>query len=46
MENSPSPVVRNIFMKHSEEIALDSADHKPAKWIRYVDDISWFVYMY
>jgi hypothetical protein len=32
------PVVSNIFIEHSEEIALDTADHKPAKWFRYVDD--------
>jgi hypothetical protein len=38
MGNSPSPAVSNIFMEHFEEIALDSADHRPAKWIRYVDD--------
>jgi hypothetical protein len=25
-----SPVVSNMFMEHSEEIALDTADHKPA----------------
>jgi hypothetical protein len=33
--NSLSPV---IFMEHSEEIALDTADYKPSKWLRYVDD--------
>jgi hypothetical protein len=38
MGNSPSPVVSNIFMEHSAKIALDSADHKSAKWLRYVDD--------
>jgi hypothetical protein len=25
-------------MEHFEEIALDTADHKPAKWLRYVDE--------
>jgi hypothetical protein len=25
-------------MEHSEETALDTADHKPAKWFRYSDD--------
>jgi hypothetical protein len=25
-------------MEHVEEIALDTADHKPAKWFRYVSD--------
>jgi hypothetical protein len=38
MGNSLSPVVSNIFTEHLEEIALDRADHKPAKWLRYVDD--------
>jgi hypothetical protein len=38
MGNSLSPVVSNIFMEHFEEIGLDTADHKPAKWLRYVDD--------
>jgi hypothetical protein len=39
--NSLSPVVSNIrvFMEHFEEIALDTTNHKPAKWLRYVDDI-------
>jgi hypothetical protein len=34
MGNSLSPVVSNIFMEHFEEIALDTADYKPAKWLR------------
>jgi hypothetical protein len=38
MGNSLSPVVSNIFMGHFEEIALDTANHKPAKWLRYVYD--------
>jgi hypothetical protein len=38
--NSPSPVVSDIFMEHIEEVALDTADHKPTKWLRYVDDTS------
>jgi hypothetical protein len=29
--NSLSPVVSNIFMEHFEEIALDTAHHKPVK---------------
>jgi hypothetical protein len=33
-----SPMVSNIFMEYSEEIALGTADHKPAKWLRYVDE--------
>jgi hypothetical protein len=31
MGNSLSPVVSDIFMEHFEEIALDTAYHKPAK---------------
>jgi hypothetical protein len=33
--NSLSPVVSNIFMERFEEIALDTADHKPTKWLIY-----------
>jgi hypothetical protein len=33
MGNSLSPVVSNIFMEHFDEIALDTADHKPTKWL-------------
>jgi hypothetical protein len=25
-------------MEHFEEIGLDTTDHKPAEWLRYVDD--------
>jgi hypothetical protein len=25
-------------MEHFEEIALDTADYKPAKWLRYVNN--------
>jgi hypothetical protein len=28
----------NIFMEHSEETAVDTADHKPAKWLIYVNN--------
>jgi hypothetical protein len=45
MGNSLSPVVSNIFMEHFEEIALDTADHIPTKWVRYVDDTLWFGHM-
>jgi hypothetical protein len=38
MGSSLSPVVSNVFMEHFEEIALDTADHKPAKRLRYVND--------
>jgi hypothetical protein len=38
MRNPLSPVVSNIFMEHFEEIELDTADHKPAKWLRYGDN--------
>jgi hypothetical protein len=38
MGNILTPLVNNVFMKHFEDIPLDTADHKPAKWIRYVND--------
>jgi hypothetical protein len=28
----------NIFMEHFDKIAQDTADHKPTKWLRHVDD--------
>jgi hypothetical protein len=37
IRNSQFPVISNIFLEHFEEIALDIADHKPTKWLRYVD---------
>jgi hypothetical protein len=38
MGNSLTLVISNIFMEHFQEIALDTADHKPTKWRRYIDD--------
>jgi hypothetical protein len=38
MGNSGSPMVSNIFMEHFEDLALDTADHKLDKWLKYVDD--------
>jgi hypothetical protein len=38
MGNSVSPLLSSIFMGHFEEIAFDTADHKPAKWLRYIDN--------
>jgi hypothetical protein len=40
MGNSLPPVVSNllVYMEHYEETTLDTADHKPIKWLRYVDD--------
>ena len=38
MGNPLSPVVANIYMEHFEELALESAESKPATWLRYVDD--------
>lgn len=38
MGNSLPPVVSTIFMEHFEKMALDTADHKPAKLHRHVDD--------
>jgi hypothetical protein len=45
MGNSLLLVVSNLFIENSEEAALDTADHKPTKWLRYVDDTSWFGHM-
>jgi hypothetical protein len=33
-----SPIVCNIYMEHFEKLALDSAQHKPSLWLRYIDD--------
>ena len=33
-----SPVVANLFMEHFEKKVLDKTPHKPALWLRYVDD--------
>jgi hypothetical protein len=38
IESSLSPIVSNIFMEHSEQLALDSVPHKPAMWLRYLDE--------
>jgi hypothetical protein len=38
MRSSLSPIISSIFMEHFEQLALDSAPHKPAMWLRYVDD--------
>jgi hypothetical protein len=39
MGSSLSLIVSNIFMEHSEKLALDSAQHKPLVWLWYVDDM-------
>jgi hypothetical protein len=31
-------VVGNIYMEYFQRLALDTTEHKPAKWLRYVDD--------
>ena len=33
-----SPIVANIYMEYSEEMALESAQLRPKVWKRYVDD--------
>ena len=33
-----SPVLANLYMDFFEEMAIDTATHKPTLWIRYVDD--------
>jgi hypothetical protein len=39
MRSSLSPNVSNTFMEHFEKLALDSAQHNPSLWLRYVDDM-------
>jgi hypothetical protein len=39
MGNLLSSVVSIISSEHFEELALDTVDHKPAKWLRHADDI-------
>jgi hypothetical protein len=36
--NSLPPVVTDIFIEYLEEIALDTAEHKPANWFRSVEE--------
>ena len=36
--NPLTPVVANIYMEHFETLALESAEFKPATWLRYIDD--------
>jgi hypothetical protein len=36
--SSQSPIIRNIFTNHFEEVALDSAQHKPSLWLQHVYD--------
>jgi hypothetical protein len=38
MGSSLSPISSNIYMEHSEKVALDSTQHKPSLWLRYVED--------
>jgi hypothetical protein len=38
MGSSLCPVISNMFMEHFEQLALDPVSHKPAMWLRYVDD--------
>ena len=33
-----SPVLADMFMEVFESTALDTADHRPSTWLRYVDD--------
>ena len=33
-----SPAIANLFMEKFEQVALDTATHKPKVWLRYVDD--------
>jgi hypothetical protein len=38
MGNSLSQVISNIFMENFEGITVHTAEHKLAKWLRYVKD--------
>jgi hypothetical protein len=38
MESSLSLVVSNIYMEHFGKLALETEQHKPSLWFRYVDD--------
>jgi hypothetical protein len=38
MGSSLSLIVSNIYMENFEKFALDSGQHKPSLWLRYVDD--------
>jgi hypothetical protein len=34
----PSPSSGKSFLSWAQSIALDTADYKPVKWLRYIDD--------
>jgi hypothetical protein len=36
--NSLSAIYSNIYMEHSEILALDPTQYKPSLWLQYVDD--------
>jgi hypothetical protein len=36
--SSQSPILSNMYVKHSEKLAFDSAQHKPLLWLCYVDN--------
>jgi hypothetical protein len=40
MGSSLSPIISNIFMEHFEQLSMDSVPHKPAIWLRCVDNTS------
>jgi hypothetical protein len=39
MGSSLARIVSNYYMERSEKLPLDSAQHKPSLWLRYVEDI-------
>jgi hypothetical protein len=39
MGSSLCSVVTNIYMEYFQRLALDTMEHKPGKWLGYVDDI-------
>ena len=34
-----SPILADIYMEHFEQMAIETAQHQPSPWVRYVDDI-------
>lgn len=42
MGSPMSPLAANLYMEHFKQMALQSAERKPRRWLRYVDDVWWF----
>jgi hypothetical protein len=37
MRRPETEIESNVYMEHLEKFTLDSAQHKPSLWLRYVD---------